>query len=109
MNNWITEPEELQDLHKLFDVVRCYTLAGGGDGDGYIVSGNYKELADLFYEYETREGKGWFINRHEYPSQISFNHEQEAVHFIDTTQQLPVFNDVNYGGQIVVKIFWKGY
>ena len=47
----------------LFWAIRQQVLASGGDGDGLVVSPEYKKLADLFQEYESQEGRGHFTDR----------------------------------------------
>jgi len=47
----------------LFWVLRAQVLASGGDGDGLVVSPEYKKLADMFQEYESQDGRKHFTER----------------------------------------------
>lgn len=44
----------------LFDAVSKAVLAVGGDGDGLVVSAEYRQLADEFEVYDARAGY-WFV------------------------------------------------
>ena len=90
---------ELSTLHKLFDVVKEFVRASGGDGDGWIVSERYAGYADLFEKHE-QEGDKWFVNRDNGEGAISFWNGQEAIVFVRDRTKLPP-----YAGDIVVEIF----
>lgn len=88
----------LDKLHALFAVVIEFVYESGGDGDGWIVSENYKALARAFGEW--RVDKGWlgsvaFGTYEEREDQISFYDNQESVHFVgDRTQLAPWAGDI---------------
>ncbi len=79
-------------LAKLFDTVKDFVLASGGDGEGWIVSPRYRELAGKFVDE-------WFSERWEYDDRICFAHEQEVIVFADW--YIP---NIDQWTEIVVKI-----
>ena len=87
-----------EGLHKLFEAVKLFVLESGGDGDGWIIYERYKELADIFHDYEMEHGN-WFHRRHDTESYISFGHEQEVVIFVPSREKLP-----NWPADIIVEI-----
>jgi len=92
-------PEEIQALHKLFDVVKDYTLRAGGDGDGSIISPRYRELANEFEQYE-KEHDPWFTNRSESSYDVTFHHDQECIYFmLDDSGNVPT------GWDIIIRIY----
>lgn len=82
----------------LFEAIRLSIIDAGGDGDGWVVSQHYTELADLFERYETEHGK-WFPIRSNREGMIEFIHEQESICFVSDRSLLP-----NYAGDIIVEI-----
>lgn len=73
------EPE----LIRLFDVVREFTLAACGDGDGWIVSQeNWKNYAELFEIVENRQDDPWFTQKVCTENSVCFYHEQESINFV---------------------------
>lgn len=89
---------EVNALYKLFDAVRYFVWRGGGDGDGWIVSHRYKELAGIFREYENRIGK-WFTDEQISDGCITFCRGQESVAFIDAREKMPA-----WAGDIIVEL-----
>ncbi len=81
-------------LHKLFDVVRYYTLQSCGDGDGYIVSDEYEKLANIFELYEASLPDKWFLERHNDMNYIWFAHEQEYICFTDIRDKARSYSDI---------------
>jgi len=63
-------------LAKLFETVKDFVLASGGDGEGWIVSRRYRELAEKFVDE-------WFNEHWEQDNCIVFAHEQEVIVFAD--------------------------
>ena len=90
--------DEVDTLHKLFEVVKLFTLSAGGDGDGWVISERYRELANLFLVRENSTDP-WFIERIDEENQVSFCHRQESINFIKTEGQLP-----SWAGDIIVRI-----
>ncbi len=88
--------------HKLFDIVRELVLESGEDGDGWIVSSQYKELARQFEEYELQNSK-WFASRHDGEMGISFSNAQESITFCESLHSIP-----DNGGDITVLIDYYG-
>ena len=92
---------DTERLHKLFEVIRDYVLASGGDGDGWNVSLRYAELASAFQSYEQGRGCGsWFTTRLVADDKIAFYNNQEAVIFLKTRDKLPN----KFTGDIIVEI-----
>ena len=95
--------EELVRLHNLFDVVKDYVLASGGDGDGWmIIKGDYKKVADLFEAYEKETSNNWFTTRHDGKDGITFCHDQEFIWIGSRIDGL-----LEWAGDIIVCIFWN--
>lgn len=95
-----------ETLAALFETLRLFVLAAGGDGDGYLVSENYREYADLFERYE-QQFAGFFVERTELENFVTFSsgpQGQEAVIFCATLKQLPQVGGVDYIGDIVIRI-----
>ena len=90
---------ETELLFKLFSVVEEFVLSAGGDGDGWIISKRYKELADLFEVFESSNDR-WFVRVADLEGVTSFENEHEAILFIDDSSKLPT-----WAGDIVVKIY----
>lgn len=91
----------LKKLHALFAVVMNFVDESGGDGDGWIISENYKALADEFGKW--RYGKGFrgmdvYCQRDDMEDAVSFSDNQESVCFIKSRSQLPP-----WAGDIVVE------
>ncbi len=86
-------------LYELFDVVRQFVLSAGGDGDGWIISERYRELADLFEMFENNNER-WFTRSNHLDETISFENKQEAIFFVDSVNRLP-----EWAGDIIVKIW----
>jgi len=80
-------------LFKLFETVKQFTLSSGGDGDGWIVSARYRELAEKFEAYEAMNG-AWFIERSDERGIISFSRGQEGVYFVKGRTQTPNTADI---------------
>lgn len=74
-------PEQC-DQH-LLETVRLFTLAAGGDGDGWIVSSRYRALADALAAWEAEPSRVHFIARHEWGDVIGFWNDQEVIYFMD--------------------------
>jgi len=87
-------------LYKLFDAVKLIVFESGGDGDGWIVSEHYKELADIFHDYEMEHGN-WFHQRYDTDVYISFGHDQEAIIFVRVRDTVP-----SWAGDIIVEVPW---
>ena len=72
----VFDQEGKDSLIALFDLTKRFVLMSGGDGDGWIVSHKYRELADLF---EAHESDKWFISKYEGNGMITFSHNQESI------------------------------
>ena len=73
---------------ELFKVVKTYIFNVGGDGDGYIVSQRYIELANRFEEIE-KETDQWLIERRDRDGVISLGVGQEYILFVKDRSYLP--------------------
>jgi hypothetical protein len=91
--------DDLYRLHKLFEIVKAYVLNSGGDGDGWIISENFKDKADQFETYEKNCGDPWFIEKYENENNITFSNNQESISFVSLEYQLP-----EWAGDIIVRI-----
>ena len=82
-----TDEEMLLDL---FDVVENYVMSDGGDGWGFIVSENYKELADKFEAYNKTQ-KGYFACRQNFEERhfIMFHEDEEDQEGITFMNKIP--------------------
>ncbi len=85
--------DDAELLSQLFETVKQFTLSSGGDGDGWIVSARYKELADLFRVYEAQNG-AWFVGRFEKDELVSFSRGQESIFFVKDRAQAPSSADI---------------
>ncbi len=94
--------DDLPRLHKLFWIIKAYVLASGGDGDGWIISEQFKSLADKFEEYE-KNNDSWFTSRNDWEDCVVFSANQESIHFVDPGYQLP-----EWAGDIVVRSIQLG-
>jgi len=86
-------------LHDLFVVVRLFTLAAGGDGDGWIVSPDFLILSEKFEVDERTNAGDWFTEKNVTDGCISFGHGQEAIFFVGNRKRLP-----NWVSDIVIEI-----
>ncbi len=85
-------------LFKLFDVINAIVGDSGGDGDGWIVSDRYRELADKYSLYLI-EKDNWFNSRCDQDGIITFSNNQETICFVNSTNFLPS----DYDGDIIVQ------
>ena len=56
-------PNEIREselLSNLFKVVKSFVWNSGGDGDGWVISERFQELAEAFEVHEKQNGN-WFI------------------------------------------------
>ena len=89
---------ELEQWHKLFDIVKVFVYEAGGDGDGFIIAPDYQKLADAFEKYENN-GDKYFVRRHEViDGAISFSFGQEGITFLRDRTFLP-----NWAGEITIE------
>jgi len=86
-------------LSALFDAIRWFTLSSGGDGEGWIISPHFRELALKFEEDEKNANQKWFTRKTISDYAISFAHGQECIIFADNRSRLP-----SWAGDIVVEI-----
>lgn len=95
--------DDQKRLIALFDIVRAYTLAGGGDGIGYVITEKFREFADLFEKYEqTADALGpHFIQKHSDDNGISFFNKQEGLIFT-SPESLPL----DGVAEIIVRVYW---
>ena len=84
----------------LFEAVRLFVLDSGGDGDGWIVSGRYRELADKFEAHEKQHEKKWFLNRQDGEGEVCFYEQQESINFVTDMGKLP-----KWAGDIIVQVW----
>lgn len=89
---------EERELKSLFETVRYFVWTSGGDGDGWIIAENYKELAGWFEEDENTQEKPWFIHKTEDNESIFFSRGQESIAFVSENYILP-----EWAGDIVVR------
>ena len=91
---------------QLFDYVRNYIIAEGGDGWGLIISNNYIKLADLFEENEKEQEQGiWFFDRIEHEGRINYINGQESITFMDSSPENINLSGYELAGyEIVVKV-----
>ena len=73
---------------ELFKVVKQYIFNSGGDGDGYIVSQRYVELANRFEKIE-KETDQWLIERRDCNGVISLGAGQEYLLFVKDRSYMP--------------------
>jgi hypothetical protein len=88
-------PQDLDIIHKLFDVVAWHVFQSGGDGEGWIISPNYKMLAEEFGKYDT-----WFTETFSGDEYITFMQGQEGIIFTNEKTAS------EYEAEIVVRINW---
>jgi DUF4097 and DUF4098 domain-containing protein YvlB len=82
-----TDEEMLLDL---FEVVENYVISDCDDGWGFVVSKNYKELADKFEAYDKTQ-KGYFSFREDFEEQnfIMFHEDKYDQEGITFTNKIP--------------------
>ena len=98
------DDHEGERLGVLFAAVRLFVFSSGGDGDGWVISPRYGELAEAFEAREkalvSPEGP-WFTDRYEQPGVVTFGNGQECVCFVDGRDKLP-----GWAGDIIVEFAW---
>jgi hypothetical protein len=80
--------------HLIFQTLIAGTLGEGGDGWGYMISKNYRQMADDFEKYENANDK-WFTTRKDYDNNIVFSHgeySEESISF--TNDKNVVYPDI---------------
>ena len=83
----------------LFEAVRHFVLSAGGDGDGWVISSRWHELATEFERYEASHER-FFIDKTESDAHITFANSQESICFMADDSQLP-----SWAGDIIVYIY----
>lgn len=76
--------------NSIFRAVVDATLGEGGDGWGFIVSKNYKKMANIFETWEILNDN-YFLIRKDYDDQALFYNEengQEAIIFTDKKENV---------------------
>jgi len=92
--------EMTETIHKLFDVICNLVISEGGDGDAWVISENYRELANLF-EIHQRDEK-WMDFYHDRYDNLKENRvwfhidDQGSVCFLDDMSKVP-----NYGVTVI--------
>lgn len=67
---------------RLFPFLEEAVLSSGGDGDAWVVSSDFRELAEMFKS-------DWFKERHDKGDSIYFNNEQESICFTNKLEGIP--------------------
>jgi hypothetical protein len=97
-----TDEEMLLDL---FEVVKNYIMADSGDGWGFIISRNYKELADKFEAYDkVKEGYFSYREDNEKDNFIIFHDSEEGQEGITFMDKIPEDYGKDYYEPILVVI-----
>lgn len=69
-------------IEKIFEAVKEAVLAEGGDGDGYIISNRYSQLAAEFND-------DWFREKRVYEDCVVFSNYQEHITFRADREVIP--------------------
>lgn len=84
----------------LFLTLKLFVSSGGGDGDGWVISEFYREIADQFEKYEQNGDKLYLERIDNYDgAMIAFINDQESISFTNDRKLLP-----EWAGDIVVEI-----
>lgn len=73
----------MNTLASLFQILRDFVIAVGGDGGACVLSEHYRLLADKFQADEHGQADPWFTERYECGRAISFANDMEAIVFAD--------------------------
>ena len=78
-------------LARLFELVKQIVWASGGDGEGWIVSRDWHQLAEQFKDRED-----WFTEFSASPDEhvLSYYHDQEGVCFTAARDLVPPNVDI---------------
>jgi hypothetical protein len=94
------EKDKAGELECMWQVVTRAIHRCGGDGDGAVVSPNYRLLADAFQKYEL-EHDNHFVSRTDYDGYIVFGSlvDQDGLMFADNRDKLG-----SWGISIIVEV-----
>ena len=105
MENKIDPEIDVRQLNKLFDVMKYMCDLSCGDGDAFLVSGKYLELANMFESYmKNKEDEHWGVwgyARYETETSVSFSSGMDTIAFCKDESGLPSYNGKIFGDFIV--------
>ena len=81
-------------IHALFEAVEGAVLASGGDGDGFIVTSHYRDMADMFEEWHKTKEMHWWERQSEQDEMIWFSHDQEGICFLRKHDPVPGWAEI---------------
>lgn len=68
---------------KLFDLVYHAQIMQGGDGTVMVVTDNYRQRAELFYEWLNTGNKCYTFDKRDNSDNVMFHREQGEIIFSD--------------------------
>jgi hypothetical protein len=83
-----------ETIHALFTAVEGAVLASGGDGDGFVVTSHYREMADMFEAWHAAQNNPWWTRRPEKDEMIWFSNEQEGICFLRKHEPVPGWAEI---------------
>jgi hypothetical protein len=98
---------EEQGLCNLFEVIKDFIWLASGDGEGYIISSRYKEIANLFEKYEEENNIIEQYKKNMYDNSIVFSsitNPEETIIFTKDRDGLPNYKGKVMTGDITVEI-----
>ena len=105
MKNKIDPEIDVRQLNKLFDVMKYMCDLSSGDGDAFLVSGKYLELANMFEAHMINDANAhwyvWGYARHDMENSVSFSSGIDAIVFCKDESGLPSYNGKVFGDFIV--------